>query len=123
MLLVLTQLADLVEQRDGQTECDKVVAPDPLVLEVVLDRELGQLGGEGVRELHRARRRLRHLDLLDFRGTVTLQLLQNKTDYLPKNANTNSVGLCNFFAATAAATRLTSQGTRARIDAFTGQRK
>uniref|UniRef100_A0A8D8MKC0 (northern house mosquito) hypothetical protein n=1 Tax=Culex pipiens TaxID=7175 RepID=A0A8D8MKC0_CULPI len=89
------QLADLVEQRDGQTECDKVVAPDPLILEVVLDRELGQLGGEGVRELHRARRRLRHLDLLDSRGTVTLQLLQNKT----------------------------SQGTRARIDAFTGQRK
>lgn len=51
----LTQLADLVEHRRGQHQCEGVVAPAPLLLHVELQRELRDLGAERVRELHRAR--------------------------------------------------------------------
>lgn len=46
--LVLTQLADLVEHGNASDTGNEVVAPDPLVLNVVLKRELGELGGESV---------------------------------------------------------------------------
>lgn len=51
---------DLVEQRNGHSERDEVVAPDPLVLEVMLDRKLCQLRRKGVREFHRAGNWIRH---------------------------------------------------------------
>lgn len=59
---------DFVEQRNGHAERDEVVAPDPLVLEVVLDRELGQLRREGVRELHGTCHRVRHFAAADAAG-------------------------------------------------------
>lgn len=45
---VLTQLADLVEHGNASDAGNEVVAPDPLILNVVLKRELGNLSGEGV---------------------------------------------------------------------------
>uniref|UniRef100_A0A2M4D9F7 Putative secreted protein n=1 Tax=Anopheles darlingi TaxID=43151 RepID=A0A2M4D9F7_ANODA len=56
------QLVDLVEQRNGHSERDEVVAPNPLVLKVVLNRELRQLRREGVREFHGTGDRVRHSD-------------------------------------------------------------
>lgn len=50
----LTHAVDLVEDWDAQAESDEVVAPDPLVLDVVFQGELGDLSREGVREFHRA---------------------------------------------------------------------
>lgn len=46
--LVLTQLADLVENGNASDTGNEVVAPDPLILNVVLKRELGELSGESV---------------------------------------------------------------------------
>lgn len=55
-----TEFMDLVEDWDGERNSNHPVAPDPLVLNVVLQRELRDLGRKRVRELHGATRRLRH---------------------------------------------------------------
>jgi hypothetical protein len=49
---VFTQSVDFVEDRDGDSDSDQVVAPDPVVLDVVLQRELGDFRREGVWILH-----------------------------------------------------------------------
>jgi len=49
-----TQLADLVEHGHAGHGRNEVVAPDPLVLDVVLDGELGYLRGESVWVAHGA---------------------------------------------------------------------
>lgn len=64
---MLTQLADLVENGRRQEHGDGIVAPAPLLLQVELERKLGQLGAERVRELHRTGGRgggITHLDVL-----------------------------------------------------------
>lgn len=48
----LTQFANLVEDRNRQTKGKEVVAPDPLILNVVLQWELSDFGRKGVREFH-----------------------------------------------------------------------
>jgi len=46
------QLLDFVEDGRRQTQSDEPVLPDPLVVDVPLERELGDLGREGVGKLH-----------------------------------------------------------------------
>lgn len=43
---------EFVEDWERQSEGDEIVAPDPLVLDVVLQGELGDLRAEGVRKFH-----------------------------------------------------------------------
>lgn len=51
---MLTHSVDFVEDWKRQSKSDEIVAPDPLVLDVELQRELSDLRAEGVREFHRA---------------------------------------------------------------------
>lgn len=53
-LAQLTQSVDFVEDWDAHSEGDEVVAPNPLVLDVILQWELGDLSREGVWIFHRA---------------------------------------------------------------------
>lgn len=57
-----TQFVNLVEHWSSDGDPDHPIAPDPLVLYVVLEGELRDLGADGVRVLHGAARSVRHSD-------------------------------------------------------------
>lgn len=50
----VSKLLDLVENWNGESKGNNVVLPDPLVADVPLQWELGNLCSEGVRVLHGA---------------------------------------------------------------------
>jgi hypothetical protein len=50
--LDLTHSVDFVEDWHGNSKGDEIVTPDPVVLDVVFEWELGNFSREGVWELH-----------------------------------------------------------------------
>lgn len=76
-LFPLTKLADLVEDWDAQSYGDEVVLPDPLVVEVMFNWELGDLCREGVGEFHRTSWSVCHFDFFVLVSKNHLQKLKN----------------------------------------------
>lgn len=50
--ILLTQFADFIEDGNAQTEGNEIVSPDPLLLDIMLQRELGDFCTECIWILH-----------------------------------------------------------------------